>query len=91
MKTAIYEVETLAEARKYLAQINEKVILSNPQGSTKYYGIRVIDYIFKKLQDEFPSKIERIIVDVYDDYSAFITAKELGYETIKYEKCDDAA
>lgn len=88
MNPQIYEVETLAEARKYLAQINEKVILSNPQGSTRYYGMRVIDYIFKKLQDEFPSKIESIIVDTYDDYSAFITAKELGYEIIKY---NDAA
>ncbi len=80
----VYEVETLASARKYLAEINSKVTLTNPQGSSRYYGMRVLDYIFKTLKDEFPSKIADIIVDAYDDYAAFVTAKELGYKKIKY-------
>jgi hypothetical protein len=46
--------------------------------------MRVIDYIFKTLQSEFPDKIKGIVVDAYDDYSALVTAKELGYDNIKY-------
>ncbi len=84
MKLQIYEIENMQSAREYLSGASEPVLLSNPQGSTRYYGMRVIDYIFKTLQSEFPDKIKGIIVDVYDDYSALITAKELGYETIKY-------
>lgn len=84
MELQIYEIENMQSAREYLSEINEPVLLSNPQGSTRYYGMRVIDYIFRTLQNEFPDKIKGIIVDVYDDYSALVTAKELGYDTIKY-------
>lgn len=84
MGLQIYEIENMESARKYLTTANEPVLLSNPQGSTRYYGMKVIDYIFKTLQNEFPDKIKGIIVDVYDDYAALITAKELGYDTIKY-------
>jgi Asp/Glu/hydantoin racemase len=80
----IYEIENLQSAREYLSQTHNHIVLSNPEGSTKYYGMRVIDYIFKTLQTEFPDKIDGIIVDAYDDYSALVTAKELGYATIKY-------
>lgn len=84
MEFKIYEIENIKSAREYLSKINEPVLLSNPQGSTRYYGIRVIDYIFKTLQNEFPSKIRGTIIDVYDDYPALITAKELGYDRIIY-------
>ena len=84
MELQIYEIENMESARKYLTAANEPVLLSNPQGSTRYYGMKVIDYIFKTLQSEFPDKIRGIIVDVFDDYSALITAKELGYDNIKY-------
>ena len=80
----IYEIQNIQSARKYLSRTAEPVILSNPQGSTRYYGMRVIDYIFKTLQREFPEKIKGIVVDAYDDYSAVVTAKELGYDNIKY-------
>lgn len=84
MSAQIYRIENLQTAREYLSLTNEHVILSNPQGSTRYYGMRVIDRIFKMLKSEFPEKIEGIIVDAYDDYSALVTAKELGYDRIKY-------
>ena len=84
MEFKIYEIENIKSAREYLSRVNEHVLLSNPQGSTRYYGIRVIDYIFKTLQNEFPDKIKGIIIDVYDDYSAWVTAKELGYDRIIY-------
>lgn len=84
MALQIYKISNIQSARKYLSLTPAPVILSNPQGSTKYYGMRVIDYIFKALQSEFPDKIKEIIVDVYDDYSALVTAKELGYDNIKY-------
>jgi phage baseplate assembly protein W len=80
----IYEVENLNSARKFLQNSREKIILSNPEGSTRYYGMRVLDYIFKILQQEFPNKIEEVIVNAYDDYSAFSTAKQLGYKKIIY-------
>lgn len=89
MTQKIYEVENLVSARKYIAESGEKLILTNPQGSTRYYGMRVIDHIFKLLLLEFPLKIEGIIVDVYDDYAALVTAKELGYKVIKYAGSDD--
>ena len=80
----IYEIQNLESARNFLRQSSQKVTLSNPQGSTRYYGMRVIDYIFKTLQQEFPNKINGIIVNAYDDYSAFITARQLGYNQIQY-------
>ena len=80
----IYEVQNLESARKFLSTTGSKVTLSNHQGSTRYYGMRVIDYIFNTLQQEFPDKITSIIVNVYDDYSAFATARRLGYNQIQY-------
>ena len=80
----IYEIKNLNSARIFLKQSKNRVVLSNPEGSTRYYGMRVIDYIFKTLQQEFPEKIESIIVNTYDDYPAFITARKLGYNNIKH-------
>jgi len=80
----IYEVIDLETARIFLLNSQQKVTLTNPQGSTRYYGMRVIDYIFKTLQQEFPEKINSIIVNAYDDYSALITARQLGYKQIQY-------
>ncbi len=84
MGAQIYKIENLKSARKYLSITNDHIVLSNPEGSTRYYGMRVIDYIFKTLKNEFPDKIDGIIVDAYDDYSALVTARELGYDKIKY-------
>jgi hypothetical protein len=80
----LYEVENLEKAREFLAGAKTKIVLSNPQGSTRYYGMRVIDYIFKVLQQEFPDKISGVIVNAYDDYSAFVSARKLGYREIQY-------
>jgi len=52
MALQIYEIQNIQSARKNLSLTSEPVILSNPQGSTRYYGMRVIDYIFKTLQSE---------------------------------------
>jgi hypothetical protein len=81
----IYEIENLESARQFLGDaIREKITLSNPQGSTRYYGMRIIHYMFRILQQEFPDKIEGVVVNAYDDYSAFITARQLGYNQINY-------
>lgn len=80
----VYEIESLSSARKFLSNNKEKVVISNPPGSTKYYGMRVIDYMFQILRQEFPDKIEGAIVNAYDDYSAFATARRLGYKNIEY-------
>ncbi len=84
MEVQIYRVENLNDARKYLASIDGCVILANPEGSTKYYGMRVVDYMFKILESEFPDKIDGIIIDAYNDYSALVAARQLGYDKIKY-------
>ena len=42
MVLEIYEIQNIQSARKYLSRTAEPVILSNPQGSTRYYGMRVI-------------------------------------------------
>ena len=80
----IYEVENLNSARKFLMEANGRITLSNPPGSTRYYGMRVIDYIFKTLKQEFPNKVSGFVVNAYDDYSAFTTAHKLGYNQIRY-------
>lgn len=80
----IYEIQNLKEARIFLKNSKQKVILSNPPGSTRYYGMRVIDHMFKQLKQEFGAQIQDIIIDAYDDYSAFVTARKLGYDRIKY-------
>tara|TARA_B110000503_G_C7154051_1_gene416472 strand:+ start:1847 stop:2113 length:267 start_codon:yes stop_codon:yes gene_type:complete len=82
----IYEVQNLQTARRFLRSANKKITLKNSQGSTRYYGMRVIDYIFKTLQQEFPDKIQGVIINAYDDYSAFVTARQLGYNKICYIK-----
>ena len=63
----IYEVENLRLARKFLAKVTASVILSNTPGSVSYYGMRVINYIFMTLKEEFPDKISGFIVNVYDN------------------------
>jgi len=80
----IYEVKNLETARNFLRSSSKKITLTNPQGSTRYYGMRVIDYIFGTLQQEFPEKITNVVVNAYDDYSAFVTARQLGYKHIQY-------
>ncbi|NRB10697.1 MAG: hypothetical protein HRU35_03675 [Rickettsiaceae bacterium] len=77
----LYEAKDLASAREFLNESQFKVTLTNPSGSTRYYGMRVINYIFKTLKQEFPDKIDQIIVNVDDDYSALITAQKLGLIT----------
>lgn len=85
-KQYLYEVESLDSARQYLSRIKQKVILINPAGSTRYYGMRVIDYIFRTLQEEYPDKIQKVIVNAFDDYAAFTTAREIGYKNIDFVK-----
>lgn len=75
----IYEIENLEDARSFLAQTNDKIILTNSRASARYYGMRVLDCIFKKLQQEFPDKIERIQINPKSDYCALVTSKKLGY------------
>ena len=80
----IYEVENLNSARKFLMEATGPITLSNPPGSTRYYGMRVVDYIFKTLKQEFPNKVSGFIVNAYDDYSGFATARKLGYNQVRY-------
>ena len=80
----IHEIEDLNSSRKFLSSTNDKIVLTNPQGSTRYYGMRVIDYIFSTLKEEFPEQVSNVVVNAYDDYSAFVTAHKLGYKQIKY-------
>ncbi|MCP5369621.1 MAG: hypothetical protein H6909_02910 [Rickettsiaceae bacterium] len=70
----IYEIENLKTSRDFLSSVDDKVILTNPQGSTRYYGMRVIDYMFKTLKQEFPEKIDHVIVNACSGYAAFVTA-----------------
>lgn len=79
----VFEIVDLESAREFLTTHTEPVILINPQGSSRYYGIRVLDYMFKELSKEF-SQISDIIVNVDDDHAALFTAMKLGYKNIKY-------
>lgn len=78
-----YEIIDLESAKEFLKTHTAPVIITNPGGSTRYYGMRVLDYMFKELSKEF-SQITDIIVNVDDDYAALFTAIKLGYKNIKY-------
>lgn len=84
MQTHItYIVENLSDARKFLLQYPNSVILTNQVGSTKYYGMLVLDYIFRKLVEEFPQVVE-VVINVGNDRAALLTATKLHYENIIY-------
>jgi hypothetical protein len=89
-ETVIYEVVDLHSARDFLKKHTGKVILINTEGSTRYYGMLVLDYIFKNLLAEFP-EITKIIVNVSDDNAALFTAIKLQYKNIKYSGKSEAA
>jgi len=74
----IYEIEDLASAREFLKDYTKPIIITNKNGSTKYYGMLVLDYIFKNLKQEFP-QIVKVIVNVGDDNAALFTAVKLNY------------
>ncbi|WP_341787854.1 hypothetical protein [Rickettsia endosymbiont of Cantharis rufa] len=82
MKT--YTVVNLEEARDFLSNVEEKPILTNHASSVKYYGMLVIDYMFKTLSKEFPEKVLDLTVDIGDDHVALFTAIKLGYKNIVY-------
>lgn len=84
MQTHItYVVENLSDARKFLLQYTNSVILTNQVGSTKYYGMLVLDYIFRKLVEEFP-QVTGVVINVGNDRAALLTATKLHYENIIY-------
>lgn len=73
-----YHVSSLAEARCFLAGFTSPVIISNSPGSSRYYGMMVLDYIFQALRREFPH-ITGVVVNAEDDHAAYLTASKLGY------------
>ena len=79
----IYTVENLNDARKFLLLHQGPVILTNQIGSTQYYGMLVLNYIFKKLVAEFPQVVE-VIINVGNDRAALLTATKLHYQNIIY-------
>ncbi|MFK7973601.1 MAG: hypothetical protein AB8B66_01875 [Rickettsiaceae bacterium] len=81
----VYEIEDLEKAQQFLLVTKSKIILTNKKGSTQYYGMRVLDYMFQTLVKSFSDKIEEIIIDTDEDYSALVTAQKLGYKTIYYK------
>lgn len=76
----LYKVNNLQEARIFLLSTNSKIILTNNKGVIYYYGMRVLDYIFKTLLQEFPEKIHKIFINTYDNYHVLVTAKKMGYD-----------
>lgn len=78
-----YTIGNLSDAREFLSEFHDPVILTNKSGSTRYYGMLVLDYIFKTLSKEFP-QIVKIIVNVENDHPALFTAIKLNYQNITY-------
>ncbi|WP_341748944.1 hypothetical protein [Candidatus Tisiphia endosymbiont of Sialis lutaria] len=78
-----YTIENLSDAREFLSEFHDPVILTNKTGSTRYYGMLVLDYMFKILTKEFP-QIVKIIVNVENDHTALFTAIKLNYQNIIY-------
>ncbi len=74
----VYIIKDLASARAFLISNPEPIILTNAKGSTRYYGMVVLDYMFETLIKQFP-QIVKVVVNVEDDNAAFYTALKLGY------------
>ena len=89
-ETLIYEVVDLATAREFLKNYKDEVVITNIEGSTKYYGTLVLDYIFKNLVKEFP-QIVKAIINVSDDNVALFTAIKLNYKNILYNGTSETA
>jgi len=79
----VFEIVDVESAREFLKTHTEPIIVTNPCGSSRYYGMRVLDYMFRELTKEFP-QITDIIVNVDDDHAALFTAIKFGYENINY-------
>jgi integrase len=65
MVLEIYEIQNIQSARKYLSRTAEPVILSNPQGSTRYYETeRLVEFgsylVVEGLVDKNPFSLEKI-------------------------------
>ncbi|QQV75284.1 hypothetical protein H6P87_00836 [Rickettsia tillamookensis] len=80
----VYEIRNLEETRNFLSNVEEQIILTNPASSIKYYGMLVIDYMFKTLSKEFPKKVLELTVNVGENHAALFTAIKLGYKNIVY-------
>ncbi|WP_375319403.1 MULTISPECIES: hypothetical protein [unclassified Candidatus Tisiphia] len=78
-----YTMENLSDTRKFLSKFCNPIILTNEIGSTRYYGMLVLDYMFRKLTEEFP-QIIKVIVNVENDHAALFTAIKLNYQNIVY-------
>lgn len=74
----IITIYDLKSARAELSQISHPVKITNSPHIVKYYGILVIDYIFKSLTAEY-GNIKQVILQIESDKAAFYTAIKLGY------------
>lgn len=83
-ENVLYVVNDLHSARDFLSHYQKPVELMNARGSTRYYGMLTINYIFKTLQKEFP-QVVKVIVDTGTDNSALFTAIKLGFKYIKFD------
>lgn len=76
----LYIVENLESARDFLSNFHEPVIITNKIGSTRYYGIMVIDYMLKKLKAEFLQVTNTVITIYDDDFASLCTATKLKHD-----------
>ncbi|KAF8818363.1 hypothetical protein [Rickettsia endosymbiont of Cardiosporidium cionae] len=81
----VYYLENLEDARSFLCSEEYKVVVSNRLGLSKCYGFLVLHYMFQTLLSEYHSKIDKIIVNVIGDYTAFVQALELGYSYVIHD------
>ena len=72
-----YVVSDLPSAREFLKQTTSDVELINADGTIRYYGILVINYIFTQLQKEF-SHVKKVTYNLEQDPIAYDTAKKMG-------------
>ena len=69
---------------QYFQSIDHKVILSNLEYLPRAIGIMNVHFSFKKLQELFPEKIQKVVIDVSSDKINLICALNLGYKDIRY-------
>ena len=79
----IYEIIDLESAKEFLKNHREPVIITNSPDSVRYYGVRVLKFMFKELAKEFP-QVVKVVVNVSDDNAALFTAMKLGLKNINY-------
>lgn len=78
-----YEITNLVDTKEFLNNYRDPIIITNANGSIRYYGMIVLNYMFCSIVRDF-KHVSKIIINAEDDNAGLLTAIRLGYKDIIY-------